>query len=102
MPPADIARFKSLLPLIGASESSRIYGGDVSVWTNTPRAIYFGESVLSLVECAGSSQPFMSNQLCMSALAAHWFSDIAGVLPRDGLPMRKYLHCSWEEILGWL
>ena len=101
MPPADIARFKSLLPLIGASEASRIYGGDVSVWMNTPRAIHFGESVLSLVECAGSNQPFMSNQLCISALAAYWFSDIAGVLPRDGLPMRKYGHCSWEEISIW-
>ena len=101
MPLEDVDRFSSMLPLIGATRSAPIYECDTIVWANTPRAKYFGEAVLALVEGAGSHMPFMSNQLCASAMAAHMFADIVGRLPIE-LPMRKYQHNTWEEIPEWL
>lgn len=101
MPETDAKRFSSMLPLVGASLGSPIYGGDVCVWKNTERARCFGETVLALVEGAGAHFPFMSNQLCLSAIAAYMFADIVGRLPIE-LPMRKYQHNTWEEIPAWL
>lgn len=97
----DMRRFSAMLPLVGANLESPIYGGDVCVWKNTARARYFGEAVLAFVEGAGSHFPFMSNQLCLSAMAAYMFADIVGRLPIE-LPMRKYRHNTWKEIPVWL
>lgn len=95
MPFEDVDRFSSMLPLIGATGSAPIYECDTIVWANTARAKYFGEAVLALVEGAGSHFPFMSNQLCASALAAYMFADISGNLP-SALPLQKYGHNTWN------
>ncbi len=99
MPVPDMRRFMLQLPLVGATLDSPIYEGDIAVWANTGRAAQFGEEVLALVEGSGEGQPFMSNQLCMSALAAGMFADIVGVLPK-GLPIQKYRHNTWEKNTG--
>lgn len=95
MPRDDANRFSSVLPLIGATGRAPIYECDTIVWANTARAKYFGEAVLALVEGAGSHLPFMSNQLCASALVAYMFADIAGSLPPT-LPLQKYRHNTWD------
>lgn len=101
MPETDARRFSSMLPLVGASLGSPIYGGDVCVWKNTARARCFGEAVLAFVEGAGTHFPFMSNQICLSAMAAHMFADIVGRLPIE-LPMCKYQHNTWKAIPVWM
>ncbi len=97
MPEPDARRYEGLLPLIGASLDSPVYECDTIIWANTDKGRYFGEAVLSMVECAGSNGPFMSNQLCASALAGSWFSDISDAI-RVPLPLCKYQHNTWEAI----
>ena len=99
MPLADRARFQKMLPLVGAGLGAKVYEGDVVLWRNTPEARRFGEDILAFVEGAGEHGPFMSNQLCMSALAV-LFHDIVGEFSGD-LPMRKYLHNTWVEYTKW-
>lgn len=101
MPVEDVKRFAKFLPLVEGSLGSRVYGGDVCLWRNTVEARRFGEMVLALVEGAGVHEPFMSNQLCVSALAAKMFAGIVGRLPVE-LPMRKFRHNTWEEISKWM
>ena len=98
---SDVKRYTAMLPMLGASLQDRVYGGDVCVWLNTPRARHFGDSVLALAEGAGQHYPFMSNQLCISALAASMFKDITSVLPKE-LPLRKFSHNTWNEIHDWM
>ena len=95
MPESDVKRYEGMLPLIGASLDSPIYECDTIIWANTDKGRYFGEAVLTMVECAGSNGPFMSNQLCASALAGSWFSDIVGAICVP-LPLCKYQHNTWN------
>lgn len=94
MPESDVKRYEGVLPLIGASLDSPIYECDIIVWKDTGEARYFGEAVLTMVECSGSNGPFMSNQLCASALAGSWFKEAVSPIGIS-LPMRKYQHNTW-------
>ena len=94
MPEADAKRYEGVLPLIGASLDNPIYECDIIVWKDTGASRYFGEAVLAMVECTGANGPFMSNQLCASALAGSWFKDVVLSIGIP-LPMCKYQHNSW-------
>lgn len=95
MPPQDMKVFKALLSLVGASPKDPVYELCISLWANTTTARALGEEVLALVEGAGHRNPFMSNQLCASALASKWFKGSVGVFDKP-LPVEKYAHGTWK------
>ena len=95
MPPRDMKVFQALLSLVGASTKDPVYELCISLWANTTTVRTLGEEVLALVEGAGHRNPFMSNQLCASALASKWFKGSVGVFGKP-LPIEKYAHGTWK------
>lgn len=97
MPQSSADYFKATLPLVQSSSAAKVYELDFSIWSNTDRVRQYGEMVLAYVEGAGAKEPFMSNQLCASALAHKMYSDIIAALPNT-LPYIKYRHNTWDSI----
>lgn len=87
--------FADALSSVRSSLGAPVYELDASLWSNTESARLFGEAILAFAEGVGRSEPFLSNQLCASALATSCFALCVDSLRCD-LPLEKYVHGTWK------